>query len=324
MTRCTEMQDWPRLVVGEGGDAGGGPVEVGVGGVVGEDDGRGVAAQLQGDVLARHRVQDRVADRAGAGEGDRPAAAGPATRRGHAVVGDRQDATRSRPGRSVSASSSPSSSAGQRGGRGGLEDDRRADGDAPGRPCARTRLSGKLNGAMPSTGPVREAADEREPARGRRRRCPAAAASPPSKRRASSAAQRKVETARPTSPRAHLIGLPFSAVISAAISSARSASRRDDVVEGGGPDVGGGGGEPRPDGCRGGDGLLDLGGGRHARPADERGRPRGGDIEAVVAGGLAAGEPEGVVAETLLSGYTCGAGPSGVEGGWGWDGWACH
>ncbi|CAM5257419.1 hypothetical protein SFUMM280S_05415 [Streptomyces fumanus] len=50
-------------------------------------------------------------------------------------------------------------------------------------------------------------------------------ASPPLKRRASSAANRNTETARPTSPRAHLIGLPFSAEISRAISSVRSASR---------------------------------------------------------------------------------------------------
>jgi hypothetical protein len=90
--------------------------------------------------------------------------------------------------------------------------------------CA-TRLSGKLNGAMPSTGP-----------RGTRRTSairPVAAGSVssrcrlPDQRRASSAPQRKVDTARATSSRAHLSGLPDSAVISAATSSLRSASRRD-------------------------------------------------------------------------------------------------
>ena len=44
----------------------------------------------------------------------------------------------------------------------------------------------------------------------------------PTTRRVSSAANRKVETARLTSPRAQKIGLPFSAVISRASSSARS------------------------------------------------------------------------------------------------------
>lgn len=87
------------------------------------------------------------------------------------------------------------------------------------------RLSGKLKGAMPRTGP-----------RGKRRVSPRRPvppasvssrwASPPLKRRASSAANRKTDTARPTSPRAHLMGLPFSAEISWAISSVRSVRRR--------------------------------------------------------------------------------------------------
>ena len=87
--------------------------------------------------------------------------------------------------------------------------------------CA-TRLSGKLNGEMPSTGP-----------RGKRRtsaRRPVAAGSvsrrctSPLHRRASSAAQRNVETPRATSTADHFSGLPDSAVISAATSSARAAS----------------------------------------------------------------------------------------------------
>ncbi|CAM5679351.1 hypothetical protein SBADM41S_06034 [Streptomyces badius] len=87
------------------------------------------------------------------------------------------------------------------------------------------RFNGKLKGAMPRTAP-----------RGKRRVSPRRPvpprsvssrwASPPLKRRASSAANRNTDTARPTSPRAHLIGLPFSAEISWAISSVRSVSRR--------------------------------------------------------------------------------------------------
>ena len=78
---------------------------------------------------------------------------------------------------------------------------------------------------MPSTGPRgnRRTSASRPVAAGSvSSRC-----SSPEKRRASSAAQRNVDTARPTSARAHLSGLPFSAVISWATSSARSASRRD-------------------------------------------------------------------------------------------------
>lgn len=86
------------------------------------------------------------------------------------------------------------------------------------------RFSGKLNGAMPSTTPF-----GKRRVRARRPWPPASVsrrwASPPLNRRASSAANRNTETARPTSPRAHLIGLPFSAEISRAISSVRSASR---------------------------------------------------------------------------------------------------
>jgi hypothetical protein len=90
--------------------------------------------------------------------------------------------------------------------------------------CA-TRFSGKLNGAMPSTGPrgTRRTSAMRPLAVGSvSSRC-----NSPEKRRASSAAQRNVEAALVTSTFAHLTGLPASAVISPAISSARSSSRRD-------------------------------------------------------------------------------------------------
>ncbi len=84
-----------------------------------------------------------------------------------------------------------------------------------------TRLSGKLKGVMPSTGP-----------RGKRR-VSASRPSPvgsvsslvssPAKRRASSAPQRKVELARATSARDQVSGLPLSAVMRRASSSPRRA-----------------------------------------------------------------------------------------------------
>ena len=89
--------------------------------------------------------------------------------------------------------------------------------------CA-TRLSGKLNGEMPSTGPIakrRTIAMRPSAAASVSRRC-----SSPENLRAS-APQRKVDTARATSALAHMIGLPFSALISCAISSDRSAKRRE-------------------------------------------------------------------------------------------------
>ena len=88
-----------------------------------------------------------------------------------------------------------------------------------------TRLSGKLNGAIPRIGPFEN--------RRTRARRPAAAGSvssrcrSPDQRRASSAAQRNVETARPTSALAHMMGLPFSAVMTDAISSPRAAIWRE-------------------------------------------------------------------------------------------------
>lgn len=66
------------------------------------------------------------------------------------------------------------------------------------------------------------------------------------------------------------------------------------VVEGGGAHVRGGRGELVTYGVRGGHGLLDLGVGRHGDRADEPAVPGGGDVEGVLAGGLTAGEPEGV------------------------------
>ncbi len=125
-------------------------------------------------------------------------------------------------GRSVSARISPSTSAESGVAGAGLRMIGAPTAIAGATLCA-TRFSGKLNGAMPSTTP-----------RGKRRTTAKRPVPPgsvssrmvsPFVRRASSAAQRKTETARPTSPRAHLTGLPFSAVISCAISSVRSARR---------------------------------------------------------------------------------------------------
>ena len=150
MTRCTAMQRLPGLVVGERGDAGRGPVQVVRESVADHD--RGVAAELEGDVLARHRVADLPADRAGAGEGDDrqprvgdegrapgrwgPAATRPACRRaGRSRRGARRAAARTAgsPGAGLSTIGAPTAIAGAT-------------------LCA-TRFSGKLNGAMPSTGP---------------------------------------------------------------------------------------------------------------------------------------------------------------------------
>jgi hypothetical protein len=67
-----------------------------------------------------------------------------------------------------------------------------------------------------------------------------------------------------------------------------------DVVERGSPYVRRGGRELVAYGMSGGDGLLDLGVGRHADGADQASVVRVGDVEAVGTGGLAAGHPEGV------------------------------
>ena len=122
-------------------------------------------------------------------------------------------------GRSVSASSSPSSRAVIGVAGAGLMMIGAPTANAGATLCA-TRFSGKLKGAMPKTGPL-----------GKRRMTairPAEVASvssrcnSPDQRRASSAAQRNVDAPRVTSMRDHMSGLPFSAVINRAISSARA------------------------------------------------------------------------------------------------------
>ena len=127
-------------------------------------------------------------------------------------------------GRSVSASSSPSSNADSGVAGAGFTTIGAPTASAGATLCA-TRFSGKLNGLIPSTGPRanrRTTASRPVAAASVSSRC-----SSPEKRRASSAAQRNVETARPASALAHFSGLPFSAVISRATSSARSARRRE-------------------------------------------------------------------------------------------------
>ena len=90
--------------------------------------------------------------------------------------------------------------------------------------CA-TRFSGKLNGVMPSTGPIgnRRSSPIREPnAASVSRRI-----SSSSPWRIVSEAHRNVDTARAASTRAHFSGFPPSAAISWAFSSMVSASRRE-------------------------------------------------------------------------------------------------
>ncbi len=127
-------------------------------------------------------------------------------------------------GRSVSASSSPSRNATFGVAGAGFSTIGAPTASAGATLCA-TRFSGKLNGAMPSTGP-------RATRRTRARRPSADGSvsrrwSSPENRRASSAAQRNVEIARVTSTRAHFSGLPESSLMACANSSARSANLRD-------------------------------------------------------------------------------------------------
>jgi hypothetical protein len=178
---------------------------------------RGVAAQLERDVLGRAAAlirQPTGPEPVKETTGSRGSATRSAIRSSGTVRTDQEPS-----GRSVSASSSPSSS---------------ADSGVFGRGLSRigaptasagatlwaARLSGKLNGEMPSTGP-----------RGKRRTTairPSATGSVssrcsvPDQRRASSAAHWKVDAARAASAVAHFTGLPLSAPMSSATSAARS------------------------------------------------------------------------------------------------------
>ena len=86
-----------------------------------------------------------------------------------------------------------------------------------------TRFSGKLNGVIPSTGPIgnRRISPTREPSAA----SVSSRISSSSPRRITSEAQRNVETARVASTVAHLSGLPPSCAISFAFSSIVSPSR---------------------------------------------------------------------------------------------------
>ena len=161
-------------------------------------DGGGVAAQLQRHVLARDGVQDRVPDRAGAGERDhrQPRVGDQA---GHLLVRARAAPTTSRRA-ARSRRAAPRAAATDSGVAGAGLTSTGAPTASAGATLWATRFSGKLNGAMASTGP-----------RGKRRTIaarPAAAASvsrrsssPPS-RRTSSAAHRNVAAALVASDRA--------------------------------------------------------------------------------------------------------------------------
>ena len=192
-----------------------------------QHDGGGVAAQLERHVLARHGVQDRVADRTGAGERDhrQPRVVDQA---GHRVVRDRQH--RPHPGGQVGLGEQlAEQQRGQRRRRRRLDHDRRADRQRR-RDLVRHQVQREVERRDPQHRPAREAADDRRPpGRGglgvQAQQLAAVAADllggPPERGR------------RPGSPRRapSCIGLPFSAVISRATSSARSASRRGHVPQ---------------------------------------------------------------------------------------------
>ena len=200
-----------------------GAVEVLVARPVRADHRRGVAAELEGDVLVRHGAPDGRADRPGAGERDhrQPRVGDQRRRRGRWAAA----APRTCPaGRSVSASSSPSSSAdsGVAGRR--LEDDRRADRDGR-RHLVRDEVEREVERRDAKHRPRGHPADERHPA-GRRGVGvePLQLAGEAAGLLGGPAERRHRPADLGPGP---LSGLPFSAVISSAISSARSAIRRD-------------------------------------------------------------------------------------------------
>ncbi len=296
------------LVVGEGGDAGGGPVEVGVGGVVAEDDRGAVAAQLQGAVLARHRVHDRVADLLGTGEGDdrQPLVL---DQGGHLVVGDREDAPGTRREFGLGEQFADDQ-AGERGGGGRLQDDRHAGCDRRG-DLVGAQVQREVEGRDAEDDALGEAAGEGETALTAGVGVEAlglTAVEPPGLLRGEPEdGDGAADLAAGPLERLAVLGGDQLGDLLGALDEPAA-----DVVERGGPDMRGRRGEVVEDGVGGGDRLLDLGIGRHGDRADEPAVPRGGDVEGVLARGLAAGEPEGG------GGSHRGPGPSasgGVQGG---------
>ena len=169
------------------------PVEVVVGRPVLADHRRRVAAQLERDVLVRHGP--RICQPTGPEPvNDTTGSRGSATSAGARSLGIGSDREHARPAGRSRPAARPSSSADSGVAGAGLSTIGAPTAIAGATLCA-TRLSGKLNGRCPSTGPARHPGHHADPAGRRRRRCPAAAASPEN-RRASSAAQRNVDAAR--------------------------------------------------------------------------------------------------------------------------------
>ncbi len=286
------------LVVGEGRDALRGPVQVGVARPVAEDHGRAVAAQLQGAVLARHRVHDRVTDGLGAGEGDdrQPLVLDEG---GHLVVGHREDAPGT--GRQLGLGQQlTEDQAREGGGRGRLQDDRRARGDRGG-DLVGAQVQREVERRDAQDDALREAAGQREPpltARvGVQALGLAAVEAAGLLGREAEDGDRAADLAAGPLDRLAVLGGDQAGDLLGALGQPSA-----DVVQRGGADVGGGGGELVPYGVRGGHGLLDLGIGRQAHRADPAAVPGGRDVEGGLAGGLAAGEPEGVGGSHVASG----------------------
>ena len=273
-----------------------------LGGPVGEHDRGAVAAQLQGAVLARHRLHDRVADGAGAGEGDhrQPLVL---DQGGHLVVGHGQHGPGA--GREVRLGQQLAQDQGRdRGGRSRLQDDRGADGDGRG-DLVGAQVEREVEGRDAEDRAAREAPGQSEAAGA------TGVGVQPLGLAAVEAAGLLGGEPEDGDGAAHLAAGPLDGLavlggdqLGDLLGALGEAAY--DVVEGGGPYVRRGRGELLAHGVRGGDGLLDLGVGRHGDRADGAAVPGVGDVEAVLAGGRAACQPEGV------GGSHGGSGPSGV------------
>ncbi len=275
------------LVVGEHRDPGGRPVQVRLGGPVGEHHGRGVAAQLQGGVLARHRVHDLVADLVRTGEGDHRQPRVLHQGR-HPVVRDRQNAPGT--GRQVGLGQDLAQHHGrQRGRRGRLEDDRRADRDRRG-DLVGDQVQREVERGDAQHHAAREAAHQRETAHAARVGVqphglavgPAGLLGGPAEHRDGTADL----AAGPLDRLAVLRGDQPGDLLGAL------GQAPGHVVQGGGPHVRRGRGEHRQRGDGGLQGLLDLRLGGNADLADQAAVPAVVHLEVGIAARPAAGQPE--------------------------------
>lgn len=241
-------------------------------------------------MLARHRVHDGEADLVGAGEGDHRQAL-VLYEGGHPVVGDGQH----RPGADGQlglGEQFTDEQAGERRRRGGLENDRGADGDGRG-DLVRAEIQREVERRDAENDATREATGQRE---------------------ATGAACVGVESlglaaVEPTGllgrepedgdGAAHLAPCPLHGLAvlrgdqTGDLLGALDETPRH-MVKRRGPDMRGRRGELVAHGVRGGHGLLDLFLCRDGDLADNAAVPRGGDVEGLLPGGLASGEPEGM------------------------------